>query len=89
MVMDLGEQPTPIAEPAEPPPGGVDAVEEHEYDVDPVVPDAVLIGNTAARVEPPEVTEPEDTDTAATAATPGEAGEAGDGAVDPEQESPA
>jgi hypothetical protein len=79
MVMDLGEQPTPTAEPAEPPPGGVDAVEEFEYDPDPVVPDVVLIGNTAARTAPGEVTEPEDTGTAATS----------DGASDPEQESPA
>jgi len=39
MVTDLGEQPTPEVEPAEPPPGGVDAVEEEEYEPDPVVPD--------------------------------------------------
>ena len=32
MVIDLGEQPTPEIEPAEPPPGGVDAVEDAEYD---------------------------------------------------------
>ena len=32
MVIQLGEQPTPQAEPAEPPPGGVDAVEDLEHD---------------------------------------------------------
>ena len=79
MVIQLGEQPTPQAEPAEPPPGGVDAVEELEYDPHPVVPDVVLVGNTPAREVPAEVTEPEDTDVGASS----------DGASDPEQEAPA
>ena len=79
MVIDLGEQPTPQIEPAEPPPGGVDAVDEVLYDPDPVVPDVVLVGNTPAREVPTEVTEPEDT----------EDGASSDGASNPEQEAPA
>jgi hypothetical protein len=79
MVIELGEQPTPRIEQPEPPPGGVDAVEDMLHEPDPVVPDVVLIGNTVARTAPAEVTEPEDVDTAATS----------DGASDPEQESPA
>ena len=42
MVNGLGEQPTPEIEPAEPPPGGVDAVDESEHDVPPVVPDVAV-----------------------------------------------
>jgi hypothetical protein len=79
MVIDLGEQPTPQIEPAEPPPGGVDAVEEVLYEPDPVVPDVVPVGNTPAREVPSEVTEPEDT----------QDGASSDGASNPEQEAPA
>lgn len=79
MVTELGEQPTPQIEPAEPPPGGVDAVEEFEYEPDPVVPDVVLLGNTSAREVPDEVTESEDTDQGAST----------DGASHPDQEAPA
>ena len=79
MVIDLGEQPTPQIEPAEPPPGGVDAVEEALYEPEPVVPDVVSVGNTPARDVPSEVTEPEDT----------EDGASSDGASNPEQEAPA
>ena len=79
MVIDLGEQPTPQTEPAEPPPGGVDAVEELEYEPHPVVPDVVAVGNTPVREAPDEVTEPEETDDGASS----------DGASHPEQESPA
>jgi len=79
MVIDLGEQPTPQIEPAEPPPGGADAVEEVLYHPDPVVPDVVLVGNTPAREAPDEVTEPEDTDDGASS----------DGASNPEREAPA
>jgi hypothetical protein len=79
MVMDLGDQPTPQAEPAEPPPGGVDAVEDLEYEPHPVVPDVMPVGNTPVREAPDEVTEPEDTD----------GGASSDGASNPEQEAPA
>jgi hypothetical protein len=81
MVTELGEKPTPQIEPAEPAPGGVDAVEEMEYDERPVVPDVWPIGNTAAREAdvPDEITEPEDTDQGATS----------DGASHPDQEAPA
>lgn len=80
MVIDLGEQPTPEIEPAEPPPGGVDAVEDQEYDVQPVVPDLTHVGNTTGKDEiPDEITEPDDNDNGATT----------DGASAPEQESPA
>jgi hypothetical protein len=79
MVIDLGEQPTPRIEPAEPPPGGVDAVEDLQYEPDPVVPDVIPFGNTPARDVPDEVTEPETT----------EDGPSSDGASAPEQEAPA
>ena len=60
MVTDLGEQPTPEIEPAEPPPGGVDAVEESQYDEPPLVPDLARVGNEHAKDEIPDaVTEPE------------------------------
>ena len=63
MVTDLGEQPTPETEPSEPAPGGVDAVEDAEYEPDPLVPDLAGVGNTASMVEvPEEITEPEVTD---------------------------
>lgn len=80
MVTDLGEQPTPEIEPAEPPPGGVDAVEEQLFEPQPVVPDLTHIGNEGSKDAVPDaVTEPEDTDTAATQ----------DDTVEPEEESPA
>ena len=80
MVTDLGEQPTPEIEPAEPPPGGVDAVEDQEYEPDPVVPDLSRVGNTKAKDEiPDEVTEPTETDH----------GASNDGASNPEEEAPA
>lgn len=81
MVTELGEKPTPQIEPAEPPPGGADAVEEREYAEEPVVPDVWRIGNTAAREVdvPDEITEPEDTDQGASS----------DGASHPDQEAPA
>jgi hypothetical protein len=80
MVTDLGEQPIPEIEPAEPPPGGVDAVEDAEYAVDPVVPDLTGLGNSPAKDdEPDELTQPEDTD----------GGASSDGASEPETEEPA
>jgi hypothetical protein len=80
MVTDLGEQPTPEIEPAEPPPGGVDAVEDAEYEPQPVVPDLSGIGNTSSKDEvPDEITEPDETD----------GGAANDGASEPEKEAPA
>jgi hypothetical protein len=67
MVTELGEQPTPGIEPAEPPPGGVDAVEEVQFEEQPLVPDLARVGNEPAKDEIPDaVTEPDDTDTAAT-----------------------
>jgi hypothetical protein len=80
MVTDLGEQPTPEIEPAEPPPGGVDAVEETQFEAQPVVPDLSQIGNEGSNdAVPDEVTEPDETDTAATR----------DETVAPEEEAPA
>lgn len=67
MVTDLGEQPTPEVEPAEPPPGGVDAVDESLYDPQPLVPDLSRVGNEGGKDEiPDELTEPDETDTVAT-----------------------
>jgi hypothetical protein len=67
MVTDLGEQPTPEIQPAEPPPGGVDAVEDVLFEERPVVPDLSQIGNEGSKgVVPDEVIEPDDNDTAAT-----------------------
>jgi hypothetical protein len=80
MVTDLGEQPRPEIEPAEPPPGGVDAVEEAEYEPDPLVPDLSRVGNTSSKDEvPDEITEPDETDQ----------GAANDGASEPEKETQA
>lgn len=80
MVTDLGEQPTPETEPSEPAPGGVDAVEDAEYEPDPLVPDLAGVGNTASMVEvPEEITEPDVTDEGAST----------DGASEPEKEAPA
>jgi hypothetical protein len=79
MVTDLGEQPTPEIEPAEPPPGGVDAVEEAEYAPEPVVPDLSGVGNVAKDEVPDAITEPDETDE----------GAANDGASEPDQETQA
>jgi hypothetical protein len=79
-MIDLGDQPQPEIEPADPPPGGVDAVEDEQYATTPVVPDLTGVGNTASKDEAPaELSEPEDTETAATS----------DGASEPQKESPA
>ena len=75
---DLGEQPTPEIEPAEPPPGGVDAVEEQEYEPHPVVPDLASVTNPDVDV-PEAIAEGDDTDEGASS----------DGASNPEEESPA
>jgi hypothetical protein len=78
-MIDLGEQPQPEIEPADPPPGGVDAVDEHQYAVPPVVPDLTRVGNTSSKDEAPaELSEPEQT----------EQGASTDGASEPEKEAP-
>ena len=75
---DLGDQPSPEVEPAEPPPGGVDAVEDRLYTVEPVVPDfASSLNPHVAAPEP--LVEGEDT----------EQGASSDGASEPEQETQA
>jgi hypothetical protein len=79
MVTDLGEQPQPEIEPAAPPPGGVDAVEEQGYDVEPVVPDLTGIGTGFQEVLPDAITELDETD----------GGASNDGASEPEKESQA
>jgi hypothetical protein len=67
MVTDLGEQPKPEIEPAEPPPGGVDAVEKTAFDEQPLVPDLSRVGNERSKDDIPDaVTEADETDTAAT-----------------------
>jgi hypothetical protein len=77
---DVGDQPTPEIEPAEAPPGGVDAIEQVEYEVDAVVPDLGGAGNSTSTDDLPDgVTEPNDTGDGATT----------DGASEPEKESPA
>jgi hypothetical protein len=78
--MDLGEQPEPEIEPAEPAPGGVDAIEESAFDEPPVVPDLTRVGNQQAKDEmPEELSEPDGTDHGASS----------DGASEPEKEAPA
>ena len=77
-MMDLGEQPTPETEPAEPPPGGVDAVEDELYAMKPVVPDLAAALNPHVAVPEP-VAEGEDTEDGAT----------NDGASEPENETQA
>jgi hypothetical protein len=80
MVTDLGEKPPPQVEPAEPPPGGVDAVEAVQFEESAVVPDLSRLGNEKSKDHIPEaVTEPSETD----------AGASSDGASHPEQEEPA
>jgi hypothetical protein len=79
MVIDLGEQPTPEVEPAEPPPGGTDAVADVEHEPDPVVPDLTGLGNSTSRDAPDELTEADGAD----------AGSGSDGASETDQEAPA
>jgi hypothetical protein len=80
MVTDLGEQPTPQIEPAEPPPGGVDAVEDSLYVERPVVPDLTQVGNERSKdALPDELKEPDQP----------EQGASSDGASNPQEESPA
>jgi len=80
MVTDLGEQPRPEIEPGEPPPGGVDAVDESLYEEQPLVPDLTPVGNERGKDEMPDaLAEPEETEDGATS----------DGASNPEQEDPA
>jgi hypothetical protein len=58
----------------------VDAVEERQFEEQPLVPDLSRVGNEGSKDEiPDEVTEPDDTDTAATR----------DGDVADDEESPA
>jgi hypothetical protein len=78
LVTDLGDQPTPEVEPAEPPPGGVDAVEDQLYATDPVVPDFLPSLNPHVAV-PDLVIEREKTDQGASS----------DGASEPEKETEA
>ena len=67
MVTELGEQPTPEIEPADPPPGGVDAVEEVQFEEQPLVPGLTHLGKHRSQdVVPDEVTQPDETDIAAT-----------------------
>jgi hypothetical protein len=77
---DVGKQPTPQTDPAEPPPGGVDAVEEQRHERAPVVPDVSRLGNATAKDDmPAEVTAPKETDQGASS----------DGASHPDQEAQA
>lgn len=79
MVTDLGEQPQPEIQPAEPPPGGVDAVEEKDYRSEPVVPDLIGVGTGFQHELPDAITEPDET----------EQGASNDGASEPEKEAQA
>jgi hypothetical protein len=79
-MIDLGAQPAPAIEPAEPPPGGVDAVEDPDSSTVPVVPDLTAVLTTSSADEmPEELREPEES----------KAGAATDGADEPEKEAPA
>ena len=75
MARDLGVQPTPEIEPAEPPPGGVDAVEDELTSTGAVVPELIPHRNPHVDVPAP-VAEGEDTDEGASS----------DGASEPEKE---
>jgi hypothetical protein len=79
MAIELGDQPTPEIEPAEPNPGGVDAIDGEDSQTMPVVPDLSLVDNPAVDGAPDELSEPEETDEGASS----------DGASEPEKESPA
>jgi hypothetical protein len=64
----VGAKPTPQTQPAAPPPGGVDAVEDELFEAPPLVPDLSRVGNERAKDEiPDEVTEPDRNDTSAAA----------------------
>jgi hypothetical protein len=76
---DLGTKPAPAIEPAEPNPGGVDAIEGNDHDVAPVVPDLSPADNPAVDDAPEELNQPEDTDHGASS----------DGASEPEKETQA
>jgi hypothetical protein len=79
-MIELGDQPEPEIEPAEPPPGGVDAVDDVQYSTTPVVPDLTGLGSAPLRDEAPaELSEPEETGD----------GVRTDGAGEPLTESPA
>lgn len=77
---DVPPRPEPRIEPPQPPPGGVDAVVEVEYEPGLAVPDPDPEKNPSTDDVPAETKQGEDTDTKATR---GEAQER------PEQESPA
>lgn len=63
----LGEKPEPTTETGEHVPGGADAVEDNQPETDPITPDLPPEMNPALDdVVPDEITEGEDTDTAAT-----------------------
>lgn len=79
MTEDLGAKPVPDTEPAEPNPGGVDAIEGNDHDVAPVVPDLNPAENPAVEDAPDELTQPEETDDGASS----------DGASEPEKETQA
>lgn len=79
-MIDLGERPDPEAEPAEPNPGGVDAI-GGDPEVTPVVPDLSPKDNPAVEDATPDelsdaLAEPEETDQGART----------DGASEPEKE---
>jgi hypothetical protein len=57
-VIDVGEQPQPETEPADPPPGGVDAVDDEQYATRPAVA-GLGPGNAPSKDEVPD--EPEET----------------------------
>ena len=78
MAEELGAMPEPKIEPAEPNPGGVDALEPNDDHL-PTVPDANPATNPATEDIPDVLTEPDDTDTEATS----------DGASEPQSETPA
>jgi hypothetical protein len=82
MVIELGEQPTPEIEPAEPNPGGVDAIDDDEEP--PVVPELSPRDNPAVEEAAPdeltaELSEPEETNDGASS----------NGASEPEKEAQA
>jgi hypothetical protein len=79
MAIELGDQPTPEVEPAEPNPGGVDAIDPEDSQVTPVVPDVSMADNPAVDDAPEELSEPEESDEGASS----------DGASEPEKEAPA
>jgi hypothetical protein len=77
---ELGEQPRPRIEPAEPNPGGVDAIEGNDHQAAPVVPDLSPKENPGMTdAAPDELSRPEDTDQGAST----------DGASEPEKEAQA